>query len=128
MVTPDVAALTERIPGLHLAQAAPLRFTDKTYTARATLHGMPVVIKALISSDTYWQQRFAHEAETYQAFTASPPLFPVPQLHHADDRLLVLAQLPASSHTTTATRRRYRPPRGNRDDRRGASRPRPVHG
>lgn len=102
-VPADVDAVDD-LAGWHPGEQ--LRRTDKAVTTAGRWHSRDVVAKQLISSERHWVRRFTHEVSAYRAFADAPPPWPVPRLHHAGRRLLIIERLPgASPHTD-----RYPPP------------------
>ncbi|MEV4708685.1 aminoglycoside phosphotransferase family protein [Actinoplanes sp. NPDC049316] len=96
-VPADVDTL-DHLPGWYPGEQ--LRRTDKAVTIAGRWHGHDVVAKQLTSSERHWVKRFTHEVSAYRAFTDAPPPWPVPRLHHAGSRVLIIERLPgASPHT-----------------------------
>jgi phosphotransferase family enzyme len=96
-VPADIGAL-DHLPGRHPGEQ--LRRTDKAVTIAGRWHGHDVVAKQLTSSERHWVKRFTHEVSTYRAFTDAPPPWPVPRLHHAGRRVLIIERLPGKSPHT----------------------------
>lgn len=86
------------LAGLDLAGTtveALLHTTDKTLLAAGHRGGRPVVVKALTSTDPFWQEKFAHEISVYRAMADTPAPVDTPALVHTDGHsLLVLDRLP----------------------------------
>lgn len=96
-VPADVDTL-DQLPGWHPGEL--LRRTDKAATTAGRWHSCDVVAKQLTSSERHWAKRFAHEVSAYRAFAAAPPPWPVPRLHYAGRRVLIIERLPgAPPHT-----------------------------
>ncbi len=83
-------------PGLRVD--AVLRRTNKAVLLAGVLDNVDVVAKVLIDPDAFWHTKFATEIATYQAFTATPPPVPTPQLLAADTDggVLVMTRLPGA--------------------------------
>lgn len=73
-----------------------LRRSDKTVVLAGVLDGIEVIVKLLIGSDSFWQDRFTAEINTYTAFESAPPPLPAPRLIAADlgAGILVATHLP----------------------------------
>jgi serine/threonine protein kinase len=80
-----------------------LRTSDKSLLALGQRNGRPVVIKALRTDDEFWQAKFTHEIQLYQAFTQNPPPVRVPRLVHTDG-LAVLVIEHIAGHPVDAER------------------------
>lgn len=89
----DFGLATDDLGGAVVREVS--RASDKSVLAIGEHDGRPVVIKALRTSEEFWQAKFDHEIRLYQAFTQHPPPVRVPELVHTDGhRVLVIEHIP----------------------------------
>lgn len=85
----DPAALAD----LHLGDL--LHSNAKTELRTGQFRGRRVLVKRLLSNDTFWRGKFDHQLRIYRAFQTFPPPTRVPELLWTDDHTcMVIEEIP----------------------------------